>query len=147
MTRSRIRSRATPTIGATTAARAPTSTYDRAYDRGAFAGGQPVDTSALGTLVGLVDALGQAQPEAGEHLLAAAHELVLAVKTVVDATEAVLAAQRAAMAERNEADHRTSPSSESERAGEAEPPAASARVADDPAATARRPGVYRIDLG
>jgi len=48
----------------------------------------------LGTLAGLVDALQQAQPEATEHLVAAAHELVLAVKCVVDATEAVLAAQR-----------------------------------------------------
>ena len=49
----------------------------------------------LGTLATLVDALQGAQPEATEHLLTAAHELVLAVKTVVDATEAVLAAQRA----------------------------------------------------
>jgi hypothetical protein len=49
----------------------------------------------LGTLANLVDALQQAQPEATEHLVAAAHELVLAVKCVVDATEAVLAAQRA----------------------------------------------------
>ncbi|MGZ4753655.1 MAG: hypothetical protein ACXVKA_03810 [Acidimicrobiia bacterium] len=50
----------------------------------------------LGTLVALFDALQGAQPEASEHLVAAAHELVLAVKSVVDATEAVLAAQRAA---------------------------------------------------
>lgn len=48
----------------------------------------------LGTLVALVDALQGSQPEATEHLVAAAHELVLAVKTVVDATEAVLAAKR-----------------------------------------------------
>jgi hypothetical protein len=48
----------------------------------------------LGALAGLVDALQGAQPEATEHLITAAHELVLAVKTVVDATEAALAAQR-----------------------------------------------------
>jgi hypothetical protein len=59
----------------------------------------PVDAPGLGpdplrTLAGLVDALQEAQPEATEHLVAAAHELVLAVKCVVDATEAVLAAQR-----------------------------------------------------
>jgi hypothetical protein len=57
------------------------------------------DTAAgrdpLGTLANLVDALQQVQPEATEHLVAAAHELMLAVKCVVDATEAVLAAQRA----------------------------------------------------
>lgn len=50
----------------------------------------------LGTLATLVDALQHAQPEATEHLVTAAHELMLAVKCVVDATEAVLAAQRAA---------------------------------------------------
>jgi hypothetical protein len=49
----------------------------------------------LRTLAGLVDALQEVQPEATEHLVTAAHELVLAVKCVVDATEAVLAAQRA----------------------------------------------------
>jgi hypothetical protein len=54
----------------------------------------------LRTLAGLVDALQEAQPEATEHLVAAAHELVLAVKCVVDATEAVLAAQRAGEAPR-----------------------------------------------
>lgn len=52
----------------------------------------------LGALGGLVEALVDAQPEASEHLVAAAHELVLAVKTVVDVTEATLAQQRAAMA-------------------------------------------------
>jgi hypothetical protein len=101
---------------------------DRPHDGAAFAG-PPVDTSALGTLVGLVDALGQAQPEAGEHLLAAAHELVLAVKTVVDATEAVLAEQRAALHERNAAAGGTADSSDGEAAQETRPA-----------------GVYRIDL-
>src|SRR5262245_8416019 len=51
----------------------------------------------LGGLSTLVDALQGAQPEATEHLITAAHELVLAVKTVVDATEAALAAQRASL--------------------------------------------------
>ena len=60
-------------------------------------GGGDARPDPLGTLAALVDALQGAQPEAAEHLVAAAHELVLAVKTVVDATEAVLAAQRAAM--------------------------------------------------
>ena len=65
---------------------------DDPYAGGPFGlGGDP-----LGALAALVDALQEAQPEATEHLVAAAHELVLAVKTVVDATEAVLAAQRAA---------------------------------------------------
>jgi hypothetical protein len=49
----------------------------------------------LRTLASLVDALQEVQPEATEHLVTAAHELVLAVKCVVDATEAVLAAQLA----------------------------------------------------
>ena len=44
---------------------------------------------------------GVAQPEAAEHLVAAAHEVVLTVKVLVDATEAVLAEQRAAMELRN----------------------------------------------
>jgi hypothetical protein len=52
----------------------------------------------LGGLATLVDALQGAQPEATEHLITAAHELVLAVKTVVDATEAALAAQRESLA-------------------------------------------------
>ena len=59
---------------------------------GGGGGGDP-----LGALAGLVDALQGAQPEATEHLITAAHELVLAVKTVVDATEAALAAQRASV--------------------------------------------------
>jgi hypothetical protein len=132
------------------------SAYD-AYvrsERARNAAGPPIDTSALGTLVGLVDALGQAQPEAGEHLLAAAHELVLAVKTVVDATESVLAQQRAAMAERN-ADGRAAAASEaasdsaSESASDVAPEAAAhqtPRAADDAEETERRAGVYRIDL-
>jgi hypothetical protein len=49
----------------------------------------------------LAEALGEAQPEAAEHLLAAAHEVVLTVKVLVDATEAVLAEQRAAFEARN----------------------------------------------
>ncbi len=59
---------------------------------GGGGGGDP-----LGALTSLVDALQGAQPEATEHLITAAHELVLAVKTVVDATEAALAAQRATL--------------------------------------------------
>ena len=111
------------------------SIYDRTHERATNATGPRVDTSSLGTLVGLVDALGQAQPEAGEHLLAAAHELVLAVKTIVDATEAMLAAQRAALQERNAAGDRTAPDAH-------EPAPTSA-----PGAEATRPtGVYRIDL-
>jgi hypothetical protein len=51
-------------------------------------------------LLALAEALGDAQPEAAEHLVAAAHEVVLTVKVLVDATEAVLAEQRAAMEQR-----------------------------------------------
>jgi len=83
----------------------------------------------LGTLAALVDALQGAQPEATEHLIAAAHELVLAVKTVVDATEAVLAASRA------EADAVVS-----DDGGEEHDPFAS-----EPS-PARESGVRRIDL-
>jgi len=85
-------------------------------------GGDP-----LGTLVALVDALQSSQPEATEHLVAAAHELVLAVKTVVDATEAVLAAQRG-----------------SPRPDPARP---EPRVADEASGPEARSGVRRIDLG
>jgi hypothetical protein len=53
------------------------------------------------TLLALVEGLSDAQPEAAEHLVAAAHEMVLTVKVLVDATEAVLAQQRSAMAARN----------------------------------------------
>ncbi len=52
-------------------------------------------------LLALVEGLSDAQPEAAEHLIAAAHEVVLTVKVLVDATEAVLAQQRVAMAHRN----------------------------------------------
>lgn len=58
----------------------------------------------LGALLALVNGLADAQPEAAEHLVAAAHEVVLTVKVLVDATEAVLAEQRAAMAARREAE-------------------------------------------
>ena len=71
------------------------------------AGAGPADDTAVGgfaSLLALADALGDAQPEVAEHLVAAAHEVVLTVKVLVDATEAVLAEQRAAMAERNRAD-------------------------------------------
>ena len=55
------------------------------------------------TLVALVEGLSEAQPEAAEHLMAAAHEVVLTVKVLVDATEAVLAQQREAMHNRTTA--------------------------------------------
>jgi len=61
---------------------------------GAVAGG-------FATLLALVEGLNDAQPEAAEHLVAAAHEVVLTVKVLVDATEAVLAQQRDAMHARN----------------------------------------------
>jgi hypothetical protein len=93
----------------------------------------------LGTLAALVDALQGAQPEATEHLVAAAHELVLAVKTVVDATEAVLAAQRvparAADLLPDDADH--------------DPFASDDPDPDEPATSpspSRSSGVRRIDL-
>ncbi len=54
------------------------------------------------TLLALVEGLSDAQPEAAEHLVAAAHEVVLTVKVLVDATEAVLAQQREAMATRSQ---------------------------------------------
>ena len=65
----------------------------------------PIDGVAAGgfaALLALAEALGDAQPEAAEHLVAAAHEVVLTVKVLVDATEAALADQRAAMAARNQ---------------------------------------------
>lgn len=65
----------------------------------------PTDAAGgLGALLALVNGLADAQPDAAEHLVAAAHEVVLTVKVLVDATEAVLAEQRAAMAARREAD-------------------------------------------
>jgi len=60
-------------------------------------------TGGFAALFALAEALGDAQPEAAEHLVAAAHEIVLTVKVLVDATEAALAEQRAAMADRNQA--------------------------------------------
>jgi hypothetical protein len=54
--------------------------------------------SGLGALMALVEGLADASPEAAEHLVAAAHEVVLTVKVLVDTTEAVLAERRAAMA-------------------------------------------------
>ena len=69
-------------------------------DPGAF-GDPDGPTGAAGgfaTLLALVEGLSDAQPEAAEHLVAAAHEVVLTVKGLVDATEAVLAQQREAMA-------------------------------------------------
>ncbi|MBK5289200.1 MAG: hypothetical protein JJE46_12130 [Acidimicrobiia bacterium] len=68
-----------------------------AADRNPFDG--PV--GGFATLLALVEGLSDAQPDAAEHLVAAAHEVVLTVKVIVDATEAVLAQQRAAMAERS----------------------------------------------
>ncbi len=56
--------------------------------------------SGFAALIGLAEGLADAQPDAAEHLVAAAHEVVLTVKVLVDATEAVLADQRATMAAR-----------------------------------------------
>ena len=58
-------------------------------------------TGGFATLFALVEGLSDAQPESAEHLVAAAHEVVLTVKVLVDATEAVLAQQREAMAARS----------------------------------------------
>jgi hypothetical protein len=99
----------------------------------AWSAGPGVDP--LGTLVALVDALQGAQPEATEHLVAAAHELVLAVKTVVDATEAVLAAQRSAP-------RGAARSSEQETDDTPPDPFSS----DSPPTSSRTSGVRRIDL-
>ena len=68
-------------------------------------GGADASDGAVGgfaTLLAMVEGLSDAQPEAAEHLVAAAHEVVLTVKVLVDATEAVLAQQRAAMAARSD---------------------------------------------
>src|SRR5262249_5044304 len=82
------------------------------------------DPPGYAALISVFDALAAVQPEAGEHLVAAAHEAVLALKTLVDATEAALAEKRASMeAERG---------FESFRTGMGEQGAA--------------PGVRRIDL-
>ena len=123
------------------------------YDEEPYAGG-PYDGlgafglggDPLGTLAALVDALQGAQPEATEHLIVAAHELVLAVKTVVDATEAVLAAQRATARPQPRPDARPAgPASEDDDhdpfASDDPPPA----LAPAPGAIPRS-GVRRIDL-
>src|SRR3954469_3133456 len=62
--------------------------HERTEDAGTAGGG------AFAALMALAEALGDAQPEAGEHLAAAAHEVVLTVKVLVDATEAAVAEQR-----------------------------------------------------
>jgi hypothetical protein len=46
---------------------------------------------------GLFCALAEASPEAAEHLVTAAHEMVLAVKVIVDAAESALAEHRRAL--------------------------------------------------
>ena len=79
----------------------------------AHAGADDADATATGgfaALFALAEALGDAQPEAAEHLVAVAHEIVLTVKVLVDATEAALADQRDAMAGRNQARSEPGPS-------------------------------------
>lgn len=110
------------------------SDFELPFDPGAFTG-TGAGADPLGTLAALVDALQGAQPEATEHLIAAAHELVLAVKTVVDATEAVLAASRASAGARPEWDG-------SDDDGPVDDPFASP---DEPPAPPSS-GVRRIDL-
>jgi hypothetical protein len=75
----------------------------------------------LGALLALVNGLADAQPEAAEHLVAAAHEVVLTVKVLVDATEAVLAEQRAGMAARREAEATSDSGSAAHEAATATP--------------------------
>src|SRR4051812_45207186 len=60
-------------------------------------------TGGFAAIFALAEALGDAQPEAAEHLVAAAHEVVLTVKVLVDATETMLAEQHAATVARNRA--------------------------------------------
>lgn len=96
---------------------------------GGGGGGDP-----LGAIASLVDALQGAQPEATEHLITAAHELVLAVKTVVDATEAALAAQRASLTPPVDHAPPAGPDSEHDPFASPEPP------------TSPPSGVRRIDL-
>lgn len=75
-----------------------------------FGAGRATDASLLAGLAALVDSLRGAQPEALEHLVGAAHELVLGIKTVVDAAEASLAALRAGLHEvHHEALHEAQP--------------------------------------
>lgn len=56
---------------------------------------------AAGAAASLVDglfcALAEASPEAAEHLVTAAHEMVLAVKVIVDAAESALGEHRRAL--------------------------------------------------
>jgi hypothetical protein len=106
---------------------------DPTFATGATPGPAAAGIDPLGTLAALVDALQGAQPEATEHLVAAAHELVLAVKSVVDATEAVLAAQRAAVGTPTDADD----------AANATPPDP---FSSDEPPEPRTSGVRRIDL-
>src|SRR5689334_16858622 len=85
--------------------RDPTDTPDGPGPQDAADAG-PAEGGAVGgvaALLALAEALGDAQPEVAEHLVAAAHEVVLTVKVLVDATDAALAEQRAAMAARNRA--------------------------------------------
>ena len=78
---------------------------DEAADAGPGAFGDPDGprggVGGFATLLALVEGLSDVQPEAAEHLVAAAHEVVLTVKVLVDATEVVLAQQREAMAARS----------------------------------------------
>jgi len=78
----------------------------------AHAAADAADATATGgfaALFALAEALGDAQPDAAEHVVAAAHEIVLTVKVLVDAAEASLAEQRAAMAARNQARNEPGP--------------------------------------
>jgi hypothetical protein len=75
---------------------------DDAEDGAAGGGEAPAGPAGgFAAVLALAEALGDAQPEAAEHLVAAAHEVVLTVKVLVDATEAALAEQRAALEARN----------------------------------------------
>ncbi len=100
----------------------------------------------LGTLAALVDALQGAQPEATEHLVAAAHELVLAVKSVVDATEAVLAAQRAGAPTSGRPGHEVPRHEAPAEHHDADEPARDPFTSDQPPTSSRTSGVRRIDL-
>ena len=82
-------------------------------------------------LLALVDGLSDAQPEAAEHLVAAAHEVVLTVKVLVDATEAVLAQQRETMATRSRLRDEAARDHRSGDDAEPEPAAANGEFAGD----------------
>ncbi len=58
--------------------------------------GSPPPSTGGGPVGAVLAAMQEAGPEATEHLLNAAHELVLAIKVVVDATERALEQQRSA---------------------------------------------------